>query len=129
MSTTQLENRIDGLISELADIFCSILLLDHSSEELLDQRSSLKKGFYALNLKVKRLLHEQMTTPKLISGVCTRVKLPKKPFLLSTTIFQDCSSFWEQFGVLIHNKETVEDVKKLTSLRDALKYGSARHAI
>ena len=38
----QVEKRINGLMSELADIDRGILLLDHGSVELLDQGSSLK---------------------------------------------------------------------------------------
>ena len=35
-------------------------------------------------------------------------------------------SFWEQFEVSIHKKETFGDVEKLVYLRDALKDGLAR---
>ena len=58
----QLEKRIDGLMSELADVCRGILLLDHGSEELLEQGSSLKKALYVVDLDVYRLLHEQMTS-------------------------------------------------------------------
>ena len=61
---------------ELADVCHCTLLLDDSSEELLDQGYFLKKVHYAIDLKVKQLLCEQMTSPKLISGVTTGVKLP-----------------------------------------------------
>ena len=93
----QLEKRTDGLMTELTDICRGILLLDNGSEELLDQGSSLKKVLYVLDLRVKQLLHEQTMSPKLISGVCTEVKLPK----ISVSIFDgdimNWSSFWEQF--------------------------------
>ena len=40
----------------------------------------------------------------------------------------DRSSFWEQFEVSIHKKETFEDVEKLAYLRDAL-IGKASHSM
>ena len=73
----QLETCIDSLMSELGNFCHGILLLDQGNEELLDQGPSLKKVRYALDLKVKRLLHEQTTSQKLISGVSTGVKQPK----------------------------------------------------
>ena len=39
------------------------------------------------------------------------------------------TSFWEQLEVSIHKKESLEDVKKLAYLRDALKNGSAKQVI
>ena len=48
-----LEKCIDSLMSELADVCRGILLLDHDSEEILEQGSSLKKALYALDLRVK----------------------------------------------------------------------------
>ena len=62
----QLEKRIDGLMSELVDVSRGILLLDRGSEELLEQGSSIKKALYAMDLKVKRLLHEQTSSPNLV---------------------------------------------------------------
>ena len=41
----QLEKHSDGLMSELADVSHGILLLDRSSEELLEQGFSIKKAF------------------------------------------------------------------------------------
>ena len=61
----RLEKRIDGLMSELPDICCGILQLDHGREELLDQGSSLKKVIYAIDLKVKSLVPEETTSTKL----------------------------------------------------------------
>ena len=119
----------DTIMSELSDIHCGILLLNHGSEELLDQGSSFKKVFCALDLKVKRLLHEQTMSPKLISGINTGVKLLK----ISAPTFDgniiNWSFFWEQFEVYIHKKETLEEVEKLAHLRDALKNGWARQVI
>ena len=75
----QLEKCIDSLMSELADVCHGVLLLDHDSKELLEQGSSLEKALYALDLKVKCLLHKQATSPKLtgIHQVRPGVKLPK----------------------------------------------------
>ena len=39
------------------------------------------------------------------------------------------SSFWEQFGVSIHEKESLQDVFKLSYLRDTLKGDSAKQVI
>ena len=127
----QLEKRIDGLMSELADVCRGILLLDRGSEELLEQGSSIKKALYAVDLKVKRLLHEQTSSPKL-SGVrhaSTGVKLPKISVPTFDGNIMNWSSFWEQFEVSIHKKENLEDVEKLAYLRDALKDGSAKLVI
>ena len=75
----QLEKRNDGLMSELVDVPSGILLLDRGSEVLLEQGSSINKALYAVDLKVKRLLHEQTSSPKLsgIRHATTGVKLPK----------------------------------------------------
>ena len=127
----QLEKRIDGLMSELADVSRDILLLDRGSEELLEQGSSIKKALYAMDLKVKRLLYEQTSSPKL-SGVrhaTTGLKLPKISIRTFDGSIMNWSSFWEQFEVSIHKKENLEDVEKLAYLREALKYGSAKLVI
>ena len=113
----QLEKRTDGLMSELADVCCGILMLDHCSEELLDHKSSLKKALYTIDLKVKRLLHEQTKSPKLISGISTGVKLSKSVFLVLMVILWTGvpfgSSFispsWHEPGM----KEHLQDVEKL----------------
>ena len=125
----QLEKRIDGLMSELADICRGILLLDHGSDERLDQAASLKKVLYALDLELKRLIHHKTTSPKVISGVGTGVKLPKISVPRFDGDIMNWSSFWEQFEVSIHKKEILEDVEKLAYLRDALKDGSAKQVI
>ena len=127
----QVEKRIDGLMSELTDVSHGILLLDRGSEELLEQGSFIKKALYAVDLKVKRLLHEQTSSPKL-SGVrhaTTGVKLPEISVLTFDGNIMNWSSFWEQFEVPIHKKENFEDVEKLAYLRDALKDGSAKLVI
>ena len=112
---------MDGLISELTYIHRSILLLDHGSEELLDQRSSLKKNIYALDLNVKQFLHEQTTSQEVFSGVSTRVQLSKISVPIFSGNIMQWSSLWEQFDVSIHQKESLQDVKKLAYLRYALK--------
>ena len=127
----QLEKRIDGLMSELTNVSRGILLLDRASEELLEQGSSLKKALYIVDLNVKRLLHDQTSSPKL-SGVrhaTTGVKLPKISVPTFDGNIMNWSSFWEQFEVSIHKKENLEDVEKLAYLRDALKDGSPKLVI
>ena len=111
----QLEKRIDGLMSELSDICCGILLLDHGSEEFLDQGSTLNKVFYALDLKVKLLLHEQMASGKLIRGISTGAKLPKISIPMFDGDIMNWSSFWEQSDVSIHKKELFGMLKSLST--------------
>ena len=65
----QLENRIDSLISELQDVCRGILLLDHDSEVILQQGSSLKKVLYTLDFKLICLLRKQGTSPSLLAFI------------------------------------------------------------
>ena len=124
---TQLEKHIDSLMSELTDISHEILLLNQGSEELLEQGSSLNKVLYALDLKVKRLLHEQTTSPNFNSTqqANTRVKLSRISVPTFDGNIMNWSSFWEQFEASIHKKESLQDVEKLAYLRDTQKDGSA----
>ena len=101
-------------MSELTDICRSILLLHHASEELLNQGSSLKKVFYALNVKVKRLLHEQTTSPELISGIITGVKLPKTSVGTFDINMMNWSLFWEQFEVSVPRRKLLRMSRSLT---------------
>ena len=109
-------------MSELADVSRGILLLDRGSEELLEQGSSIKGALYAVDLKVKRLLHKQTSSPKL-SGVChasTGVKLPKISVPRFDGNIMNWTSFWEQFEVSIQKKENLEDVEKLALPEECL---------
>ena len=102
----QLKKHIDDLLSELADVCRGILLLDRSSEELLEQGSSLKKAYYAVDLKMKRLLHEHMMCPKLswVHHASTRVYLQKSSIPTFNGNIMYWRSFWEQLEVSIHKK-------------------------
>ena len=102
-------------MSELTDICRSILLLHHGSEELLNQGSSLKEVFYALNVKVKRLLHEQTTSPELISGIITGVKLPKTSVGTFDIDMMNWSLFWEQFEVSVPRRKLLRMSRSLTT--------------
>ena len=57
------------------------------------------------------------------------MKLPKISVPTFDGDIMNWSSFWQQFEVSIHKKESLQNVEKLAYLRDALKGGSANQVI
>ena len=61
----QLRRQVNSLDSEIANVVHNILSLDDGEQELMDERSKVKKLLLLVDLKFKRLLHDVECSPKI----------------------------------------------------------------
>ena len=61
----QLEEQVGRIETDLLDVTRDILSSEKEEEDLLDQKDRLCKGLFDLSLQIKRLLHDQPSSPSM----------------------------------------------------------------
>ena len=125
----QLRRRVNSIDTELVDVAHKILSLDEGEEELMEERSKVRKILLEVDLKIERMLHDVECSPKINKADTVGIRLPKISVPTFDGNILNWTTFWEQFEVTVHNKDHLQDVEKLAYLRDAVKGGPARHVI
>ena len=101
---------------------------DH--DELLRSEETLGRKISDCSLRVKQLLYSPTRSAvPATPSTDGNVKLPKLDVPTFNGDILNWRTFWEQFGVSVHNRTGLSDSEKLVYLQHALKSGSAKHTI
>ena len=73
----QLQRQVNNMDLELSDITHKILLLDYGEEELMEEKSKVKKVLLKVDLKAERLLQDVESSPKFSKAEAPKLRLPK----------------------------------------------------
>ena len=123
----QYDDRLAELKSELKSVHGELLVLNlEETDELYTLHSQLSRKIFDCCHQLKKLLGEREThTSREYKGV----KLPKLKVPTFDGNVINWTTFWEQFSVSVHSRSNISDPEKLVYLQQALKDGSAKHAI
>ena len=97
--------------------------------------SSIEKTVFDRSLDIRKLLMSRTPTvpgpasTHASSSAAKGIKLPKIEVPTFDGNLLHWSTFWEQFEVSVHDKDSLSDAEKLVYLQHALKGGAAKQAI
>ena len=114
-----LEGGLQGLKREILSI--------DDYEECKERASRIEQSLFEASVTISCLTEETKKKPIVLpmSGInLPRIKIPT----FDGNIF-NWRLFWEQFQATVHDKPHLEEVDKVTYLRDALKDGPARNVV
>ena len=113
--------------SELVDITRGLSLLESDNATLSEWAVTIRNALSDSSLKLERMQFNQ--TSNMTSTSFSGVKLPKLEVSTFHGNITNWAAFWERFSALIHSRKGVDDVEKLTYLRQAFKDGPAWRAV
>ena len=123
----QYSDRLAELKSELKSVHGELLTLGlDEADELFNVYARLSKKIFDCCHRIKKLVGERETHA---THESKGVKLPKLEVPTFDGNVLNWTTFWEQFSISGHNRPNISDPEKLVYLQQALKDGSAKHAI
>ena len=81
--------------TELADVVHKILSLDEGEEELMEERSKVRKILLEVDLKIERTLHDVECSPKINKADRIGIHLPKISVPTFDRNMLNWITFWE----------------------------------
>ena len=102
---------------ELADVSHKILSLDDGEQELMDEKSKMRKLLLQVDLKVEQLLHDVELSSKVNKTDTVGIRLPEINVLPFDGNILNWTSFWEHFEVSVHNKHGLQVLRSWRTSR------------